>query len=173
MEEQKIIEEGLKKNTKQDIICYIGMAVIFIMIFIPPVFRFVFYDSEVENDKVEIVYLNLVCQKAMYREGKKISITINNMYKDSIIQTSVAEYNYEQEEEIAEVNEFLSIESEDIKKEKLETGYRFTFDYTNPRVLELEELANYKSPAPAQMNYYKNKGYACETTSEVKTEERK
>lgn len=173
MEEQKIIEEGLKTNTKQDIICYIGMAVIFIMIFIPPIFRVVFYDSEAKNNDVEIVYLNMVCQKAMYRDGKKILITVNNIYKDSIIQSSVAEYNYEQEEPIAEVNEFLFIESDDIGKEELETGYRFTFDYTNPRVFELEELTNYRSPAPAQMNYYKNKGYACETTSEVKKEERK
>ena len=49
MEEQKIIEEGLKKNTKQDIICYVGMALLFIMIFIPPIFRVVFYDKEVEK----------------------------------------------------------------------------------------------------------------------------
>lgn len=81
MEEQKIIEEGLKKNTKQDIICYVGMALLFIMIFIPPIFRVVFYDKEVEKNEIDVVYLELSCRKAVYRDGKKVSMIINNSYR--------------------------------------------------------------------------------------------
>lgn len=51
MEEEQIIKEELKKNTKQDILCYIGMVVIFIMIFIPPIFRIVFYDPTSKKRK--------------------------------------------------------------------------------------------------------------------------
>ena len=176
MEEQKIIEEGLKKNTKQDILCYIGMAIFFIMIFIPPIFRIAFADSKKETSKVEVVYLNLSCQKAVYRGGKKIATTINNSYKDSILQTSVMTYEYERDDdgEISEVNEFLALEYPEIKSEKLDNGYRFTFDYTNGNLLNKEELSEYNSPAPAQMNYYTTQqGYNCETQSEIKLEERK
>ena len=176
MEEQKIIEEGLKKNTKQDIICYVGMALLFIMIFIPPIFRVVFYDKEVEKNEIDVVYLELSCRKAVYRDGKKVSMIINNSYRDSILQKSVAEYTYESDngENIAEVNQFLAIESDRITSEEISDGYKFTFDYTNDSDLfGLSELADYYKPAPPQMNYYKSNGYTCERTSTVEKEERK
>ena len=176
MEEQKIIEEGLKKNTKLDIVCYIGMAILFIMIFIPPIFRVVFYDEESNKNGIEVDYLELSCRKAVYRDGKKVSMIINNSYKDSILQKSVAEYTYESSdgEGIAEVNQFLAIDSDRILSEKISDGYKFTFDYTNNSDLfDLVELSDYYKPAPAQMNYYKSNGYTCESTSTVKKEERK
>lgn len=176
MEEQKIIEEGLKKNTKKDIICYVGIALLFIMIFIPPVFRVVFYDSSVNRETVEVVYLDLVCTKSIFREGKKVTTKINNNYRDSIILKSVVEFLYEgveDEIDMPEVNEFLSINAEGIKKEKTTSGYIFTFDYVNYPLKDLPELEEYKRPAPAQINYYKNKNFSCENTSKVVEEERK
>ncbi len=174
MEEQNIIEKELKHNTKSDIICYIGMGFIFIMIFIPPIFRLLIPKEDDNQNEIEIVYLNLVCTRVVVRDNQRIEMLVNNTYKNSIIQNSVMEFRYEQEQEIPEVNEFLAIESEDIKKEQLETGgYRFTFDFTNPNVMNIEELANYKLPAPAQRNYFENNlYYGCDQTSSIENEEK-
>lgn len=77
------------------------------------------------------MYLELSCRKAVYRDGKKVSMIINNSYRDSILQKSVAEYTYESDngENIAEVNQFLAIESDRITSEEISDGYKFTFDY--------------------------------------------
>lgn len=174
MDEQKIIEQGLKQNTKQDIICYVGIGLLFIMIFVPPLLRLFIPKPDESANKEEIVYLNLVCTKVVIRNNVRIEMLVNNTYRNSIIQNSVMEFNYLQEEDIPEVNEFLAIESEDIVKEKLESGgYRFTFDYTNPNIMSLEVLANYKMPAPAQRNYYENTlYYGCDQTSRIEEVEK-
>ena len=68
MEEEKIIRDSLNTHTKQDIFCYVGMGLLFIMIFIPPIFRIVFYDAEANKPKPDIILLNLMCRKARSEE---------------------------------------------------------------------------------------------------------
>ena len=170
MEEDKIIKEGLKTHTKSDIICYIGMALLFIMIFIPPVFRVVFYDAEANAPKPKVVLLNLKCRRAMYRESFRLVSNVDANYVDSVPQTVVIDFTYEKEggiTDISEVNELLGVNSEGVKVEQIKDGYRFTLDYANYPLNQIEELKKYGYLAPPQMQMYDSMNYYCESTTET------
>lgn len=172
MEEEQIIKEELKKNTKQDILCYIGMVVIFIMIFIPPIFRIVFYDSASNKPLKEVVYVNLKCYRSFYRDGKTIDIKVENNYKDGTVLNSTMDFSYtEPEEEISEVTYLNTIEQPAIKKIKKADGYSYQIDYeNNPVLYNVNELNEYKLTAPAQRNYYEKQNFTCEYLPRIEKE---
>lgn len=174
MEEEQIINEELKKNTKQDILCYIGMVVIFIMIFIPPIFRIVFYDPTSEKKEVDVVYANLKCYRSFYRDGKTIDIRIENNYRDLIVLNSKMTFSYTNpEEEISEVTYLNAIEQPGVKKEKLTDGYSYQIDYeNNPALYDLNELSEYNLTEPAQRNYFKTQNFTCERDVKTVKEEK-
>lgn len=176
MEEEKIIKESLNTHTKQDIICYVGMGLLFIMIFIPPLFRIVFYDAEANMPKPDVVLLNLKCRKAMYRESYKLTSNINADYVSAVPQTVVIDFSYEKEgaiEDIPEVNSLLSVrDKEGVTVEKIENGYKFILDYANYDLKKYEELEKYGYLAGPQMQKYEDMNYYCESTTEtIKGEE--
>lgn len=168
LSEDQIIKNGLKFDAKSDMIFVIFAVVSFLMIFVPPIFRVVFYDPTKEIVEVEVVHLNLSCRKGIYRDGRILNTKIYSEYKDGVLQNSTFEYTWadlKEGEVIPEAEDFLAIESKGFKYEKIVDGYKFMMDFSDKELLQKPELADYKHAAPAQMNYYKDKGFICESES--------
>lgn len=176
MTEDQIISEGLKHNTKKDIMCYVGMVILFFMIFVPPIFRVAFYDPSQEVREVTVVYITMECRKSFIRDGTTIINTIKNEYKDSVLQTSVMSYelkNNKEGEVIAEINELDAIDSPLIKKEVSGNTYTYTLDYTKPDLRNVEYLKGHGEVVVAQLQKYRADRYTCETYKEEVIEERR
>ena len=168
LSEDQIIKDGLKFNPKADMVYVIFMVVAFLMIFVPPIFRVVFYDPAKEIVEVDVVHLNLECRKGIYRGGRLFNTKIYSKYKNGEVLSSTFEYTWaelKEDEVIPEAEDFMSIESPGFKYEKIVDGYKFTMDFSDKNLFTIPELADYKHAAPAQMNYYKDKGFICESES--------
>lgn len=166
--EDQIIKEGLKFNKQSDLKYVFMIFAIAIMIFIPPIFRVVFYDPTKEIVEVEVVYLTLNCRKGVYRESRLFNTKITSNYKDGSIQTATIEYTWDDLKDgeiIPEAETFLAIDTAGFTSEKITNGYKFNLDYSDKALLQVPELEDYKHAAPAQMNVYREKGFICESES--------
>lgn len=175
MEEEKIIKETLRKNTKRDIIDYCLIGFVFIMIFVPALFKVIFYDSSIKVTTKQVVYLTFTCRKTVIAGDNQISTIIENKYKDSVIQKSVLDIRYSggTEDDVPEIKEILSLNlGSKIGKEQKENGYVFTFDFVkNKELLEIEALNQYSMPASNAIPSYPAAGFYCERSSEIVEEE--
>lgn len=173
--EDQIIKEELKRTPKQDIMCYIGMGICLLMIFMPAIFKKVFYDPSMDLLEVEVVYGNMQCQGNSSKTGYQLYTTIQNEYKDSRIQTSVIKYTYrlystteEENVSVEEINKLLELDVNGIKKEKLDNGYQFTIDFGNNRGLMTHEfLKEFAYAAPTQLEKFRSQKLSCQNTSET------
>ncbi len=175
MEEEKIIEEGLKTHTKSDKIYFAGMIIMFIFIFIPPIFRIVFFDPDKKPDTIEVSYLELTCSKAIYRDNYRFNTKIVNNYKEGAILDSFVEYTYENAPEdvvIPEINELLEVKEDGFEAKKLSNGYSFTMDFTKPALKELPIFKDATYISALQKNTYEKDGMVCEAITTIKEEKR-
>ena len=63
MNEDQIIKRGLKTKAKTDTLCYLGIAILFVLIIIPPIFSVVFDYTRPKDTHEEVVYARLNCTK--------------------------------------------------------------------------------------------------------------
>lgn len=174
MDNDKIIKDVLKKNSKRDILDYCLAGFFFLMIFVPPIFKVVFRDSSVKVEKESIVFLTYSCRKAVYIDDGQVTTVITNEYKDGTIQSFSIKFGYSEEKEdtIPELKTLIEANLDNkVVKEKTSTGYTFTFDFVKyPELKELEVLKNYNFKASA-MQDYSSQGFYCEKSSRVVEEE--
>lgn len=180
MTEDQIIKKGLKTNTKKDILCYVGMFVLFILIFIPPIFRVVFYDPNEEIHEYTVVYINLRCRKAYFRGGLRVDNNIESNYKDSALTDLKIEYVLSDElgdNNIEEINQLeeLSRNNPNIQKQVSGNTYTYFFDYSKYPDFRTEEfLKNYSRPLGHQLKIYREEQkYTCESQSREEIERRR
>ena len=180
-EEEEIIKSGIKSHSKQDTLCYVGMALLAIMIFIPPAFRVIFADSIPKSTIEEVTYMDVMCRTAFFDEdGKAVSEIITAQYRQNEILNMKVEFVYDSKE--PKFNEASLLEFEELSKsvkefkmKKGKTTVTFQIDFLKyPKLKNKEAFRNYTKLAPAQMNYYKtNKGLSCDHESETKVEDTK
>ena len=97
-EEEEIIKSGLKSHSKQDTMCYLGMALIGILIFIPPLFRIIFADSIPKSTIEEITYMTVSCRTGFFDEdGLSVIEVITSNYRQSEILDMKVEFIYDNE----------------------------------------------------------------------------
>ena len=175
MEEDKIIKDKLRKSSKRDIIDYCLIGFVFVMIFVPAIFKVVFYDSSIKITTRDVVYLTLTCRKSSIVGESNISTLIVNNYKDSIIQKSTVTYGYnkDNEENVPDVGMILALNlGNKIEKKQNDNGYTFSFDFVKNRdLLKIEDLKKFSMSAPTATKEYAEQGYFCERSSEIVTEE--
>ena len=175
MEEDKIIKDTLRKNSKRDIINYCLIGFVFLMIFVPAIFKVVFYDSSIKITTKDVVYLTLTCRKSSIVGGSNISTLIVNKYKDSLVQSSTVTYGYSKDniENVPDVEMILSLNlGNKIEQKENDNGYTFTFDFVkNKDLLRIDDLKKFSMSAPSATKEYAEQGYFCERYSEVITEE--
>jgi len=165
---EEIIDLGLRENTKADIFCYILMGLVFLMIFVPPVFRKVFYDPDLAISEVETVYLTLDCRNTTVKEGYFLAEVMTMYYRDSEILNVTVDFEYTNkkvsviENNPKEVIKYLEIS--DIEKKQKTDGHTFIMDFEkNPELLKKQELSQFTLSAPAQITNMKSTEYICNT----------
>lgn len=182
--EDQIIRSGIKKNVKQDKICYAVIALIFVLMLLPPFLRFFFPKPITEVEK-EIVYLTLSCVRNDSRNGYSFSAKTTHNYRDGQTQKVILEYTYtkgkneeetssdlEEEPQFQEITELNELKYKGLKKEKIENGYKFTLDFENDPTLGSDEVTEkYSYLKGPQQEYYRNLQYYCVASDpEIKIE---
>ena len=186
--EDEIIRSGIRYNVKKDYICYALMSILFILMILPPVLRFVVPKpiTEVERD---IVYLTLSCSYPTTIDNYNFYTELKNEYRDGYITSSEIKYSYKKLNELkqsenTEIEEqtkeeeptFYAIERmKEVKAEgftykKVDNGYVFNADYNiNEGLRAVEQLKNFSYEAVSEQKYLSGIGYYCSTDSkEVK-----
>ena len=174
--EEEIIRKGLKTKNKSDIYCYIGMFLLFVLIIIPPIFNVVFDYTRPKDTHEDVVYSKLSCKK-VYSGKSALTLTVQNQYRNSVVESSVLEYVYTDVEgetvNTSEIEKWLNYESEPgitIKQtdELPKHSTRVVIDYLNHSELKHNEgLKDYAMSFMPQLNYYGDQGFYC--TKESKT----
>jgi hypothetical protein len=180
-EEEEIIKSGLKDHSKQDTMCYVGMAIIGVLIFIPPIFRVIFADSIPKSAIEEVTYMTVTCRTSFFdSEGHGVTEIVENHYRQSEILDMKVEFLYDSQnpnfQEAAVLNfEKISKSIKEFKETKEAKKVTFSIDFLeNPNLTKAEELQNYTKLAPAQMNYFRQyENLGCDHESETKMEDTK
>ena len=178
-EEEEIIKNGLKSHTKMDTFCYIGIGLLAIMIFIPPVFRVVFADSRPKDTRENIVYMEIKCRHS-YRDNKNNLLTenITSNYRDArVLRVEIEFITQSEANNLTDPNMTPLIDLKDATGDKItmkEEGktVTFTMDFkAHPEMRTMEAFSPYAKLAPAQLTEYRNIGFLCYTESEEKIED--
>lgn len=188
--DDEIIKSGIRYNVKQDKICYAIMALIVILMLLPPVLRAVNPKPITEVDK-DIVYLTLSCSYPTTIEDYNFYTDLTNSYRDGTLYKVELKYSYqkvselgvvtndetegekpetdEQEDEptFAAIEKMKEIDAPGFTQKKVDKGYVFTADYENYNFSDVEQLKNYSHVAGAESDYLISIGYYCSTESET------
>ena len=163
-EEDKIIQEGLKSKSKQDTLCYIGMAVLAILIAIPPIFRVVFRDVKQKVTVEDVVYLTVTCRYRFFDDDKVgMGETIILKYRNADMLNFSVEYLPEASEAAfhsSRIDEmkavFASIKGKAEATESNAKLYYYVDLLKNPEVRQVAEFKPFLKPAVAEMDYLRN-----------------
>ena len=180
-EEEEIIKSGLKSHSKQDTMCYLGMLLIGVLIFIPPLFRIIFADSIPKSTIEEITYMTVSCRTGFFDEdGLSVIEVITSKYRQSEILDMKIEFIYDNENpkfNEAQVLSFMEISKKYKQFKMKKEAKKVTFDIdflANPSLKHTEEFQNHTKLAPSQMNYYRQyENLSCGHESETKIEDTK
>jgi len=180
-EEDEIIKEGLKSHSKQDTLCYVGIGVLAILIFIPPIFRVIFADSIPKSTIEEVTYLAVSCKTAYFDEdGKIVSEIIESNYRQGEILDMKVQFLYDNtsprfNDTQLEEFESLSKKHKEFSMKKDKQKITFSIDFLkNMDLKKHDDFIKYTKLAPAQMRYYAdNGGLSCDSEAETKTEDTK
>ena len=180
-EEEEIIKNGLKSHSKQDTMCYLGMVLIGVLIFIPPLFRIIFADSIPKSTIEEITYMTVSCRTGFFDEdGLSVIEIITSNYRQSEILDMKIEFVYDNENpkfNEPQVLSYMEIAKKvnQFKMKKDKKSVSFTIDFlANPSLKHTEEFQNHTKLAPSQMNYYRQyENLSCGHESETKIEDTK
>ena len=183
-EEEIIILEGRKSKDKKDVYCYVAMAVIAILIIMPPAFRIIFAGSKPKSTIEDIVYLEMNCSHGYFdNKGKMVSEEIVGNYRDGSVQTLNYKFIYDN---VTEPNLTdpavtplvdLANANDKVKMETKGNTVTFNIDFkSNPELLDDPSFKPYARTAPAQLNDLQNQQFTCthdskevkEDTSKIK-----
>jgi hypothetical protein len=182
-EEEEIIKNGLKSHSKQDTLCYIGIGVLAILIFIPPIFRVIFASSIPKSTIEEVTYMSVSCKTAFFDDdGKIVSEIIESNYRQGEILDMKVQFLYDNPSpKFAEIQlkdfEELSKKHKEFSMKKEKQKVTFSIDFLEH--LDLKKNADFKDYtklAPAQMNYYEREvspKLSCDNEAETKQEDTK
>ncbi len=193
--EEQIIQRGLKSKAKSDTLCYLGIAFLFILIILPPVFNKVFDYTRPPETHADVVYARFSCtkwsNKVLNGENGKLLTTafeIKADYRDSNIQATTFKFYHNKVEgtfDTSDIDDLLLLEDkkgvkiseqdkkkDTVGKDGIDTQHITTIevDYeVNPALKEEDALKNYVLTFMAEYNYLsgENGGFSC--TKETKT----
>lgn len=172
--DEQIIEIGLKTHTKTDKMCFLLIGVMALMIFIPPIFRKVFYDPDLAISERETVYMNLRCIKRRSKITYSLKETIDFNYRDGEILNANIVFKYEniktskKIEPPQEVTKYIDMNISKIEKKEAEDnlGYSFFIDFEkNSELLNEKELNELAFAAPTQITNMGSLAYSCTPTT--------
>ena len=177
--EDQIIEKGLKTSNPKDKMCYLGIAICFIFIFIPPIFDKVFDYTRPADTHVEVAYARFNCRR-VYSGDNSLVVNIKNEYRESVVQSSLIEYSYKEvegETSISEIENWTAFEN--IKGIKITKGKNndvnsvtVAIDFKNNESLRSDpELDDYTMNFMPQFNYFGGQGFYCTKESKSVTED--
>ncbi len=178
-EEEEIIQKGLKSHDKKDTYCYIGIAILAILIILPPAFRVIFASSKPKDTMQEVVYLDLQCSHSYFdNEGHVATNYIDGNFRDNKVLKLTITFSYSGVDKVnksdSQMSSLLDMVNSKIGVDYQEKGNTaiFTMDFLNkPDLAEKEELARYRKAAQAQLNEYKGLQYNCSYETNVKKED--
>lgn len=177
--EDDIINSGLGYNVKSDVICYCLMALVFVLMLVPPILRIVI-PKPITKEIRNIVYGNIDCYKTISRDGYEISTKLLGNYRDGKSTDFTLEYSFRKIREdapddyiVSEINELNTVELKGLKKEKEDNKYVYKFDFKNhyDELITNDIIKNYSYVYSAQVSYLSNNGYYCSNKTETVEEE--
>lgn len=161
-----------KESGAVKILCYLGICVLLLFIVLPPLFRVLFPEEEVDTPNEEVVQtiMNLTCTKEEDFVDYRLNTTISTNYVDDKISNSTFTYQIEIVNSSLQPEGILIEEYEDLKRvnniDYEENGNIYTlkidynsFDYTREPLLE-----NHSKVIVDQMVIYSDNDFECETT---------
>ena len=161
---------------KQDIICYVGAAVFFILALVPHLLRIFdpnYPDRPVNQNKVEEKQVKkiLVCTKTIPQAGFTYTVDISSNYTNGNIQTSNFKYTINLDETggliledvvIDEYESIAAIQSNAIKLDESNNIYTIDVDYKSDTGLRNNDiLKNHSQNINQQPTKYQESGYQC------------
>lgn len=165
---------------KQDILCYLGAFVCFLLALLPFLLRTFdpLYDREAffddgEDDEEEVVsYKKLHCSKRISQTGYFYLISTEGVYGNNILEKLTITYGVTIEDttitfdqiDIPEYTEFSSIESDAITENVEEPNYKVVIDMKNESITKFKTQAPLNAHVailPSQRESYTNEGYSC------------
>lgn len=173
----KVKKDGIKENKDGkgtdaiDILCYVAIAILILIIVIPPVLRVIMPKEEVPVEPDKIV--NLVCEKRVEEDGYALQQSITNTYTNDKITSSVFVYevngngveestNVPSIEEVSEeFKSLIKIAGDNVQRNGNTATIRINYeDFENSKAAV---LSNHQKPLNDQMNYYGENGFYCTT----------
>lgn len=173
--EDDIINSGLRYNVKSDKICYFLMALVVVLMLLPPMLR-IFVPKPITKELRNVVYGNIDCYKTISRDGYEITTTVNGNYRDGSAVDFTVGYSYTKKRDDApddyifsEMNEFNTIESEGLIKEKEDNKYIYKLDFKKHfnELTAYETIKNFSYVYSAEASYLSNNGYYCSNKTET------
>ena len=157
-----------KKKTINKVLCYIGLVLLIVLLFLPPIFRLAF--KEKPEEKVKDVVLMLSCEKA----NESYKSTFKNGEPQSVLYKAVGNYEVSDTEEqpvdtTTTETEVTTPQMVDKLKEYATFSYTENIDTSEFRV-DIIKLANSLDYAKIfsslenQESYLKSIGFSCSSS---------
>lgn len=171
--DDEIIKSGLKKNVKFDKICYGIMALIFIMIFVPPALR-TFIPKPITMEERDVAYVDMECRRTLQRDGYILSVLVKSNYREETVLNTNITYTSKKLDEtapddyvFAEINEMNGLDFKGVTKKVEDNVYKFDIVYGDEyqAMYQNEVLQGFMYVSAAEMKFLTDKGYYC--TQEV------
>lgn len=176
MKEERNNNEGIIK-----LLCYVGIFVLLLFIVLPPLFRVVFPEEELNNNPGEeekgTIYLNLLCVKKEDMFDYEIVTTINSDYvmkegETAKISNSTITYKINFSDEIFNNDQVIIPEYEKLKKidnvdfdfNKSLNTYTLKINYKDFNYNNEELLKNHQLEISEQVRYYSSEHFECNTS---------
>ena len=145
---------------------FAGIFILLILIFVPPLMRFLFND-DVSNLDSQAVAERLSCEKIEKLDTYDITTTIDTVYKDKEINKITFNYNVvftkagvsDSEVYIENFEMLKQITNAEVNKDI--NNYTVVFDYTKYKFSNNSFLSKYSSSMSEQKIFYSNNGYKC------------
>ncbi len=175
--EDDIIQSGIRYNTKSDIICYCLMALVVVMMFVPPALR-ITIPKPITEELREITYTELTCYRTVARDGYELSSEVHGSYRQGEVTKVEVKHSYKkirddapEEYSFAEINEFLGVEEiKGFKASRNQNTYNFEINYkSNSALSDHDILKDYAYMQPQELSFLSGQNYYC--GSEVETVE--
>lgn len=165
---------------KQDVLCYLGAFLCFLLALLPFLIRrfdpmydreLFFADGDDEEEEV-INYKKLHCSKKNNQTGYSYIVATEGVYGNNILEKLTITYSVTIEDsnitfdqiDIPEFAEFSAIDSDAITENVQEPNYKVVIDMKNESINKYKTqppLSSHVAILPSQRENYTNEGYSC------------